>query len=509
MKIINKILGNDVMRFLKKLLKTSKLKLASIICIAMVPTGCKKLVDVPTPITSVNSANVFTTDNYAIAAVTNLYANMSGSSFLNGNGSYDLTSLSLFPSLSADELSLFPGNAVPCFNFYTNSLSSATIQGEADFWIDIYKMLYTINSAVEGLNSSNTLTPTIKQQLLGEEKFMRAFCYFYLVNLYGDVPLALTSNYKVNESLPRTPKDQVYKQIISDLTDAQSQLSKNYLDGTLLTTTTEKVRPTKWAAAALLARVYLYYGNLTGDASNYTKAETESSLVINNTSLFSLSSLNNVFLANSTEAIWQLQPINFGQNSADAVVFVLPPVGPNTSTFPVYLNPALVNSFEPGDQRKANWVGSITVTGTTYNYPYKYKVATNGSAVSEYEMVMRLGEQFLIRAEASAEGGTRGLSGAISDLNVVRSRAGLGSTTATSQTQILNAIQQERRVELFTEWGNRWFDLKRTGTVNTVMGGSTGACQAKGGTWNTNWQLYPISLYELQHDPNLVQNPGY
>ena len=174
---------------------------------------------------------------------------------------------------------------------------------------------------------------------------------------------------------------------------------------------------------------------------------------------------------------------------------------------PVYLSSFLLSAYEPGDQRRVSWVGSKTVGTNTYYYPFKYESATFNTPVTEYLMVLRLAEQFLIRAEARAQ--QSNLSGAASDLNMIRNRAGLTNTTATTQADMLTAIYHERQVELFTEWGHRWLDMKRIGNIDAVMGGSTGVCQAKGGTWNTDWQWYPLPLYDLQQDANLVQNAGY
>ena len=98
------------------------------------------------------------------------------------------------------------------------------------------------------------------------------------------------------------------------------------------------------------------------------------------------------------------------------------------------------------------------------------------------------------------------MTAAAADLNVIRQRAGLTNTTATGQQAILNAILHERQVEFFTEWGHRWFDLKRTGNVNAVMSVVT---PQKGGIWNANWALYPIPISEITLNPNLKQNPGY
>jgi len=117
---------------------------------------------------------------------------------------------------------------------------------------------------------------------------------------------------------------------------------------------------------------------------------------------------------------------------------------------------------------------------------------------------LRLAEQYLIRAEAMAQ--QNKIPEAAADLNVIRSRAGLPNTTAATQSAMLAAILQERKAELFTEWGHRWLDLKRTNTVDSVM--SVVAPQ-KGGTWQSIQKYYPIPQSELNADPNLVQTPGY
>ncbi|HMG68727.1 MAG TPA: RagB/SusD family nutrient uptake outer membrane protein, partial [Chitinophagaceae bacterium] len=204
-------------------------------------------------------------------------------------------------------------------------------------------------------------------------------------------------------------------------------------------------------------------------------------------------------------------PVNTGWNTEDARVFILPSTGPTTAVsgvnYPVYLDSNLVNSFEINDQRKTNWIGKVTPTppGTkTYYYPFKYKSATQNASVIEYNMMLRLAEQYLIRSEARAE--QNNISGAQGDLNVIRNRAGLLSTTANDIASLLSAILLERRHELFTEWGHRWLDLKRTGNADAVM---DLACPSKGGTWNTYWQLYPLPSYDLLQDPNLTQNSGY
>ena len=175
--------------------------------------------------------------------------------------------------------------------------------------------------------------------------------------------------------------------------------------------------------------------------------------------------------------------------------------------YPVYLSPSLLNSFETGDQRRINWVDSVTVSGITYYFPYKYKSATQGAPLTEYLMVLRLAEQYLIRAEAEAQLGNG--NGVINDLNMIRTRAGLaGYAGATDKASLLTAILHERQVELFTELGHRWLDLKRTGNIDAVMQSVT-PLKANGSPWQSYQQLYPVWLQDIQRDNNLVQNPGY
>jgi hypothetical protein len=462
-------------------------------------TGCKKLIEVDPPDSSINSLNIYTDDALAASVLTGIYTKLSQDNANLYNGS--LTSISLFAGLSADELKLFDNNT-RYFNYYSNSLTNIEI---FNYWNTIYPIIYRANAALDGLQKSNTLTDAVKKQLIGEAKFFRAFCYFYLVNIFGDVPVALSTDYSVNATLTRSPKATVYQQIVNDLKDAQSLLNEKYLKGDAISLyasgSEERVRPTKAVATALLARVYLYNGE-------WMNAETEASKVIDNISLYGLEALSNVFKKNNKEAIWQLQAIGSTtrSNTGEGQLFILPSTGPS-STFPIYLSSVLVNSFENGDGRRTNWVGSVTPSPgtTTYYYPNKYKIGAVNTTTQEYCTVFRLGELYLIRAEARAQINTN-INGAQFDLNAIRTRAGLPNTTANDKTSLLAAILRERQVELFTEWGHRWFDLKRTGSVDAVMGIVT---PTKGGTWQTTDQLYPIPQSELLSAPQLTQNPGY
>lgn len=473
--------------------------IASVLVISSL-SGCKKLVDAEVPGNRIAAENVFSKDATAIAVLNGLYSKLSSYTY---TGTANVSNLSMWAGLSTDELTLWIGSTSAVqIGYFKNSLSSAAATGGYEFWTNVFPYVYICNAAIAGLSSSTSLTPAVKNQLLGEAKFMRAFFYFYLVNLYGGVPLVLTTDYTINAVLTRSPENKVYDQIILDLKEAQELLADGFVKSdamTLYTASAERVRPNKAAASALLSRVFLYIGK-------WSEAEIQSTSIINNSSAYDTVSLNMVFLRNSKETIWQLQPVTTSPaNTQDAYALILTraPVGLN-STHPVYLSSSLWSSFEPGDKRKlnGNWMNVYTDVSGTYYYPYKYKDVSTSS--TEYTMMLRISEQYLIRAEARAQ--QNNIAGAQNDLNLIRERAGLSNTNASDQGALLAAILKERRVELFAEFGHRWLDLKRTGNVDAVM---TIATAAKGGTWESYQQLYPISGSEISKNPNLVQNPGY
>jgi starch-binding outer membrane protein, SusD/RagB family len=460
--------------------------------------SCKKQLKVDSPVFTTNKEIVYKSDASAAAALDGIYTSMSAGS---------LWRLSPYTGLSSDELTLHSSvRDVIHLAYYKNALTaSSSANYTGDSWNLLYNYIYLCNEALEGLTAATELTTSVKTQLTGEAKFIRAFSYFYLLNLYGDVPYTTSTDYKANSILNKTSTEEIYNKIIIDLIDAKSLLSSNYLDGLVINITSDRVRPTKWAAAALLARIYLY-------TAQFNKAELESTEVISNTALFSLPALNETFLRNSQEAIWQLQPVNYAQAVYDASYFVVPATGFNQSQ-PVYLSDRLLSAFEAGDSRRTVWVDSVNLGGTFYHYVYKYRQNLPSPSATEFKMILRLSEQYLIRAEARIRQSGK-INDGINDLNVLRTRArgtsGIDPLPELPLNMEINdavdAVAHERQVELFTEWGDRWLNLKRTGKINEVMSVVT---PEKGGIWNSNWQLYPIPYTDIQQDPNLKQNEGY
>jgi hypothetical protein len=466
-----------------------KILFALFLSLSIFPS-CKKFVTVNPPQSQVVSSTVFNTNATATAAMTGVYGSMMNNSNFGSGGQFGVTFLCGF---SADELTYYGSNADQR-GFYQNGLVATNSFVNSGLWSPGYSYIYYANSIIEGLSGNTGVSDSLKQELTGEAKFIRAFCHLYLTELFGDIPLVISTNFQTNTALVRTPRNQVFQQIITDLKDAQGILSTDYSYSN-----GERIRPNKGIATALLARVYLYMGN-------WADALIQTSAVISNTSLYKLGSLNSAFLKASlgnSEAIWQLIPVTAGRNTNEGNAFILTTT-PGLSA----LSSQVLNAFEPGDNRRLSWVGSITTNGKTYYFPYKYKVAS-GATISEYSMVLRLAEQYLIRAESEANGAGTGIGGAVSDLNIIRNRAGLPNYSgAMNKDSLLSAILHERQVELFTEWGHRWIDLNRMSKANAVMSIVT---PLKGGAWNPDGHqlVFPIPQTQLTADPNATQNQGY
>lgn len=481
-----------------------------VFAILVIMASCKKSIEVDRPNGTLTDPVTYLKNATATAVLTGaIQTAMSG--FSGGT-----SGISALAGLSADELD-YTGISAELTGVYQNGIAIENTQ-TAGVWARAYNVIYICNVALEGIAGSTSadLTAPVRAQLIGEAKYLRAFMYFYLVNLYGDVPLILQSDYRINMTATRTPKAQVYEQLIADLREAKDLLTLQYR-GDNNAAATSKNRPNKAAATALLARVYLY-------TSEWLKAEAESSEVIANTTYNLETDLNNVFLTNSREAIWQMEEGASTITTKDGSMFIILLAPTGIPTVPV-LSISLTNSFSANDRRKSNWTGSITSTPASgskvYSYPFKYKVR-QGSVTTEKTMVLRLAEQYLIRAEARIKQAGK-LADGIADLNLIRRRAFGFPLTAPALSDLpitlsaadaMAAVELERRLELFTEWGHRWLDLKRWKGINNpsisraeeVMPSAT---SAKGGVWNTNMQFYPVPKNDRLNNPNLTQNNGY
>jgi hypothetical protein len=447
--------------------------------------GCKKFLEIPPPRTELVSSSVFSSPSTANGVVLGMYSRM-----INDLGfPYRISQLT---GMAGDEHQSY-STVADINSFYLDNINSQNRFISTDLWNQPYNFIYNANSILEGVNSSN-LTSQLKNQLTGEAKFIRAFWHFYLVNLYGAIPLVTSTEYTLNGSMARTAAADVYNQIIADLKDAQNLLNENYVSADGLTTSAERVRPNKSVATALLARVYLYN-------NDFADAEIEATKIISQSTYSLVSNLSLVFLKNSNETIWALQPAPSGAFATPEgnsyVLTTLPNANLDSKNLTISSN--LLSAFTSGDNRKTNWIGDYS----GYKFPNKYKIIS-GTTLTEYSIVFRLAEQYLIRGEARAQ--QNKLLEGLQDVNKIRNRAGLLDTTATSKDQLLDIILNERRLELFSEYGHRWFDLKRMGKIDQVM---TVVTPQKGTSWSSYKKLFPLPKQSLDSDPNLIQNPGY
>ena len=449
-------------------------------------SGCKRLIEVPG-----NTIGQITTDQVfadSVSAVKGVVGISAGNMFLETPLSGSVT---LYPAFTADEVT---SSSIIYAEYLYNALLAGTAIAEggssAQLWNGSYKntYIYAANAALEGLNASTTLTRTLKDQLIGECEVLRALAYFNLVNIFGDVPKLTSSNYQRNGSMARSPVDTIYALIITDLSDAVNRLLPSYPSA-------QRARPNKYTAVALLAKTCLY-------KQRWSDAASLASIVID-TGIYQLETdPGDVFLNGSSEAIWQMPGLTIDPGKTHEGDDFIPY---SSSIIPIItLTPFLLAAFEPGDQRKTQWTHTVTLNGTSYTYPYKYRNSSsvhNGGA--ESYMILRLAEQYLIRAEARVQQGN--LSGAAQDLNRIRNRAGLPDVIFSGKDDLLRAIMHERQIELFCEWGNRWFDLKRTGTIDSVLAAEKGLVWPADG----HGALYPIPADQLRLNPALRQNPGY
>ncbi len=448
--------------------------------------GCEKLLDIDPPKNELPSEVIFNSLETARSALSGAYSQLSGSQTYSVN-------LTLSDALAADELHSF-SSVARYVALENNTYEPLTSSYTGDIWGDTYTSIYSFNSIIEKVVSNSAISESMATQMRSEAKAMRAYCYLQLVGHFGDVPLVTTTNVNVSALLPKSSAAAVYAQIIQDLTEAKAGLSEAYVSNSGISGRSQVNRS---AATALLVRAYLATGDWQGVIDNATE-------VINHTDLYTLlpgNQIGNVFLADSREAILQLGPAIYEDSgyTNEGQEFVS---GIYTFALPYTLTDGLLNSFEPNDLRRTAWVRETSLDGVNASEPFKYQNSDFDSVLetgrNEAPMVIRLAEMYLSRAEAYNRLGNTAASTA--DVNIIRNRAGLSPLAA--GVNLTMAIEQERRVELFCENGDRWQSLKRTGRVDAVIG-------AIKPTWQSFAQLFPIPQTAIDSNPNLSQNQGY
>ncbi|HMT74039.1 MAG TPA: RagB/SusD family nutrient uptake outer membrane protein [Chitinophagaceae bacterium] len=395
-------------------------------------------------------------------------------------------------------------------------------------------------AAYEGINRANymhqykganpagqTIDFAGKGALYGEVYFLRAYYYFHLVKFFGDVPLFTDSRLDLSTSgtLERAPKAEVYKQIENDLTAAINVLPAVQV---------QKGRITKYAAQALLGKVYLYQ-------KKYTEAAAMLENVITPGAFSLVSDFASMFLAsgeNGLESVFEIQYTNtspyynwggYNRGQGNYAVQQCGVRGLNGTAAMPYASGWSTNlptqnlaaAYSAGDQRKAATILDIEAykaANPSYNITYQvapYKntglynqkyLPRKGETSGQIELnylnnfrIIRYADVLLMAAEANNKATSPNDTKAQGYLNLVRRRAfgdNLHDISATG-TALYNAILDERRLELAME-GDRFFDLVRTGQAATKI---TGFVTGK-------HEVFPIPLREVEIS-GLTQNNGY
>lgn len=417
-----------------------------------------------------------------------------------------------------------------------------------EYWPRSYQGIAAANLAIAGA-ANVAVDESIKNPLIAQARFIRAFYYFHLVRQFGDVPYLDKPVTAADAFINKTAAATIYENIIADL-----EYGKTWLPDTQTT----RALPSKGAASSYLALVYLTMAG-TNNAAMFQKAFDEAQEVITNRGRYGYDldpDFQNLFNANvidgSPEPIFALDYNNFEapDNAYDQIAPMTGIRGDDRNSgggWSVAVpSLAVYNTWDAADYRRAvsmddgASIGGNVVPFTNFvvsghqfakNQPYIAKYTRypgafargNARATSHNYSMLRYAELLLIAAEAAVEIGNN--AAALNYVNQVRERARRGGTTEvggmvttvgssaspanfpTSHTVTANDVLEERRLELAFE-GVRWYDIARRQLGATVFGPS-GLEGAKSNFSATDY-LLPLPSDELDRNPNLLpQNPGY
>lgn len=463
-------------------------------------------------------SNYFTTASQAQTFVNGIYQSLY--MFQNGDayGESPFITIELFAGHSTSLGQSVNNNNV------INNRTDAVNPGFETVWKNSYSAISNANIALASIPGITPFPDADKKALLGQAYFLRAFFYYHLVRLYGDVPLITAP---VTISSPdlyptRAAASAVYDQIISDLKAAEaSGLSASDKTG----------RVSLGAVRTLLASVYLTTAGFPlKKTENYALAATEILPVINGTdyTLFDkYDYLHDNQHKNQGELIFQSNYlVGVATNSIPQLTlpFNLLVGAYNDHLGAMIPTDAFFSSYEAGDLRTQerqfyfssypSFKDGTTITfgeHALYKYFHVESALGNGSSDENWTF-LRLPEAMLIYAEASneAENGPNAL--ALAQLNKIRARAQLAPLAGLSQAAFRTAVWKERYHELAYE-NKAYFDIQRThmiyDVINNTFGDATSTKNEQNVTMKAQYYLWPIPQREISTNNKLTQNPGW
>ena len=449
---------------------------AAVICMS----SCVKSVLDKSPVSSFSGENFYKTPADAQAGINGIY---------NAAQSVFRTNFAYWGEARADNVATTHSGESMLLtqNNLNETLTSAN-------WGGLYGLISRANYAIKYIPAAYGGDPGGGVQLIGQARALRALAYFYLVRIWGDVPLITDPYTSIDQDIfvKRDTKEAVLDQIEQDLKFASDNCVDKFGNDN------DRIMMTKGSAYALLTEVYMWRGQ-------YQEAVTASEKVLSN-SLYSLvngmDNWSKIFTSGySSESIFEVG-YNETQTNALRVLYFL---GSDATFTP---STRFMASFEPGDQRKS-YIYDTTAAQPRGLWKFLGKgMSDEDASVSSQDIVLiRLADIMLLRAEALANlGGAQNISEALSLLNTIRNRAGLDpfnseAEAAASYGDLESAILHERSVELCFE-GQRWFDLVRTGKAIATM-------KPVNGLTDPANLLWPLAQTVTNKNPNLGQNDYY
>lgn len=437
--------------------------------------SCSKILDTK-PVNAVSDEDPIFDKASSETALRGTYRQLASS------GYYGETYVTLGYFPSGDIKNLTTGGAANLvnINFRADDITFNTA------WSAIYTTINRANHVISKVPAVKdpALTPALRDQYIGEAKFIRALAYFDLARAWGGVQLILepTTSLQNRPVIKRSSLEDTYAQILKDLKDAEQ----------LLPDVVNRIRATKRTAWALRARFHLY-------RKEWALAEEYATKLINLTADYKLLKPYNTWFANdaigTAESIFELEYSAINPSTIRSQM-QHPTNGGTYRYAPTDKFVQLLNDPNISGGRKT-LIGSVTQGGTTiwFGNLYYRKNATDPA------YVLRIAEQYLIRAEARAE--LNNVSGSFDDLKLVRDRAEVPAPTAGNKEELLLAIEAERRVEFAFE-AHRWFDLARTGRAKAVLEALDPNTHVE-----PHELVFPIPITQTQLDKDLEQNPDY
>lgn len=439
--------------------------------------SCEKLIETDFPSNQIPTQLVFEDEQTADAALAGLYSGLWTNSMFSGGidgmgallGTYTDDLSCVYTSSSNGALDLFNNQQIP-----TNTAVTS-------FWTYAYQQVYAANSIIEGARNSKTLSGTVKERIRGEALFVRSLLYLQLYQIFDEIPYTDTTDYVVNSTLGRMPKDEFLTKIETDLSEAVNLLPVAYKN-------TERIYPNRYVGYMALAKMKMLL-------KKWNEADVLCSTIMQNSAYVYQTDITKVFQKSGSHIIWQLKPKNNNDATKEASLYTF--TGAPTS---FVLRPDLVSLFSTTDLRRQNYMAAVPFGQQTNYRSAKYKnLAVNNP--TEYSIIYRLDEVCLMQAEILTE--LNRASEAIPLINRSRQRAGLHALSITlSPNDVKIQMREEKRREFFTEHGIRFFDLKRWGLLDQLV-----TVKPNWKSFHSNW---PLPQKEILLNPKLnPQNTGY